>query len=56
MLPPEYEWTGPLGLRGPHQRRNAGVAHGILMALPERWRPPIEAISEGFAAARVPGP
>jgi len=55
VLPPEYEWTGPLGLRGPHQRRNAGVAHGILMALPERWRPPIEAIREGFAAARVTG-
>ena len=28
VLPPAYEWTGPLGLAGPHQRRNAGVAHG----------------------------
>jgi len=55
VLPPEYEWAGPLGLQGPHQRRNAGVAHGILMALPERWRPGSQAISEGFAAARVPG-
>jgi hypothetical protein len=34
VLPPEYEWGGPLGLAGPHQRRNAGVAHGVLMALP----------------------
>jgi dihydrofolate synthase/folylpolyglutamate synthase len=55
VLPPAYEWTGPLGLRGPHQRRNAGVAYGVLMALPERWRPPAGAIEEGFSAARVPG-
>jgi dihydrofolate synthase/folylpolyglutamate synthase len=55
VLPPAYEWTGPLGLKGPHQRRNAGVAHGVLMALPERWRPPIGAVEEGFRAARVPG-
>jgi len=55
VLPPAYEWDGPLGLRGPHQRRNAAVAHGILMALPERWRPDLDAIREGFAAAQVPG-
>ncbi len=55
VLPPAYEWEGPLGLRGPHQRRNAAVAHGILMALPERWRPDLGAIRAGFAAAHVPG-
>ena len=55
VLPASYEWFGRLGLEGPHQRRNAGVAHGVLMALPERWRPPLGAIEEGFAAARVPG-
>lgn len=55
LLPPAYEWDGPLGLKGPHQRRNAGVAHGILMALPEPWRPDLEAIRQGFACARVPG-
>jgi len=55
VLPPAYEWGGPLGLTGPHQRRNAGVAHGVLMALPERWRPPIGAIEQGFRVARVPG-
>ena len=55
VLPPEYEWPGALGLRGPHQRRNAGIAHGILMALPAPWRPPLGAIEAGFAAARVPG-
>lgn len=55
VLPPDYEWAGPLGLDGPHQRRNAGVAHGILMALPERWRPQRGAIEQGFSEARVPG-
>jgi dihydrofolate synthase/folylpolyglutamate synthase len=55
VLPPEYEWTGPLSLAGPHQRRNAAVAHGILMALPAPYRPPLEAINAGFAAARIPG-
>ena len=55
VLPPEYEWTGPLSLAGPHQRRNAAVAHGILMALPAPYRPPLEAIHAGFASARVPG-
>jgi dihydrofolate synthase/folylpolyglutamate synthase len=39
VLPPEYEWCGPLSLDGPHQRRNAGVAHGILSALPAPYRP-----------------
>ncbi len=55
VLPPAYEWTGPLALAGPHQRRNAGVAHGILMALPPRWRPDPEAIGRGFAEAWIPG-
>jgi len=55
VLPPEYEWSGPLGLAGPHQRRNAGVAHGILMALPAPYRPGAAAIDRGFASARVPG-
>jgi len=55
VLPPDYEWCGPLGLAGPHQRRNAAVAHGVLAALPEPYRPTLEAIGAGFAAARVPG-
>jgi dihydrofolate synthase/folylpolyglutamate synthase len=55
VLPPEYEWTGPLSLAGPHQRRNAAVAHGIVTALPAPYRPPLEAINAGFAAARIPG-
>jgi dihydrofolate synthase/folylpolyglutamate synthase len=55
VLPPDYEWSGPLGLSGPHQRRNAAVAHGLLMALPAPYRPPAEAVREGFGAARIPG-
>jgi dihydrofolate synthase/folylpolyglutamate synthase len=55
VLPAEYEWCGPLSLAGPHQRRNAGVAHGVLMALPEPYRPDLEAINRAFGHARVPG-
>jgi dihydrofolate synthase/folylpolyglutamate synthase len=55
VLPPEYEWTGPLSLAGLHQRRNAAVAHGILMALPAPYRPPLAAIEAGFGAVRLPG-
>jgi dihydrofolate synthase/folylpolyglutamate synthase len=55
VLPPEYEWRGPLALAGPHQRRNAAVAHGILMALPAPYRPPPAAIDRGFGAARIAG-
>jgi dihydrofolate synthase/folylpolyglutamate synthase len=55
VLPPDYEWSGPLALAGPHQRRNAGVAHGILMALPQPWRPGPEAIARAFAGAWIPG-
>jgi dihydrofolate synthase/folylpolyglutamate synthase len=55
VLPPDYLWAGSLGLAGPHQRRNAAVAHGILMALPPHYRPDRAAIEGGFARARVPG-
>jgi dihydrofolate synthase/folylpolyglutamate synthase len=55
VLPPEYRWSGRLALEGPFQRRNAAVAHGILMALPARYRPAPAIIERGFATARVPG-
>ena len=55
VLPPEYLWDGPLGLAGHHQRRNAAVAYGILMALPERFRPSRAAVDRGFGSAFVPG-
>jgi dihydrofolate synthase/folylpolyglutamate synthase len=55
VVPPHYEWGGPLRLMGAHQRRNAGVAHGVLMALPERYRPNKEQIAAGFAGAYLAG-
>lgn len=55
VLPASYVWPGPLALEGPHQRRNAAVAYGVLMALPPRYRPDRSAIEAGFAQARVPG-
>ncbi|HEX6644557.1 MAG TPA: Mur ligase family protein [Gemmatimonadales bacterium] len=55
VVPPGARWDGPLGLAGPHQRRNAAVAAALLDALPSRWRPPAAAVREGFAAARVAG-
>ena len=55
VLPSHYLWSGPLAMEGPFQRRNAAVAHGILMALPERYRPDRSALEQGFATARIPG-
>lgn len=55
VVPADYRWPGPLGLEGPFQCRNAAVAHGILMALPARYRPDRRAIERGFADARIPG-
>ncbi|HEV7365202.1 MAG TPA: Mur ligase family protein [Gemmatimonadales bacterium] len=55
VLPPAYEWCGPLSLAGPYQRRNAAVAHGILCALPAPYRPTSEQIERAFGAARVAG-
>jgi dihydrofolate synthase/folylpolyglutamate synthase len=55
VVPPGQEWTGPLGLAGPHQRRNAAVAAAILAALPPAYQPPARAIEQGFARAHVPG-
>jgi dihydrofolate synthase/folylpolyglutamate synthase len=55
VVPAEERWAGPLALRGPHQRRNAAVAHALISALPDRWRPDEAATTIGFARARVPG-
>jgi dihydrofolate synthase/folylpolyglutamate synthase len=55
VLPSSYEWCGPLSLAGPHQRRNAAVAHGILSALPASYRPSQEQIESAFGTVRVPG-
>jgi dihydrofolate synthase / folylpolyglutamate synthase len=55
VLPPDYEWCGPLSLAGPHQRRNAAVAYGILCALPRPYRPSQEQIESAFGDAKIPG-
>lgn len=55
VLPADYEWRGPLGLAGAHQRRNAAVAQGILMALPSPYRPTTSQIERAFGLARIAG-
>jgi dihydrofolate synthase/folylpolyglutamate synthase len=55
VLPAEYQWCGPLSLAGPHQRRNAAVAHGILCALPTPYRPGQEQIEHAFGSTRIAG-
>jgi dihydrofolate synthase/folylpolyglutamate synthase len=55
VLPPDYEWCGPLSLAGPHQRRNAAVAQGILCALPPPYRPTQDEIERAFGSVRVAG-
>lgn len=55
VLPPDYLWPGELCLAGPHQRRNAGVAYGALMALPAPWRPDLEAVETAFRETTVAG-
>jgi dihydrofolate synthase/folylpolyglutamate synthase len=55
LVPPDRRWHGPLGLAGPHQRRNAGVAAAILDALPPRYQPGAVAVERGFGRAHVPG-
>ncbi|HZA97965.1 MAG TPA: folylpolyglutamate synthase/dihydrofolate synthase family protein [Gemmatimonadales bacterium] len=55
VLPADYEWCGPLSLAGPHQHRNAAVAHGILSALPHPYRPTRAQLDRAFGAVRVPG-
>jgi len=54
-VPPEERYAGAVGLPGPHQRRNAAVAAAVLRALPRALRPHDDAITGGFARARLPG-
>jgi dihydrofolate synthase/folylpolyglutamate synthase len=55
VLPADYQWRGPLSLAGPHQRRNAAVAQGILTALPPPYRPTAPQIERAFGLARIAG-
>jgi dihydrofolate synthase/folylpolyglutamate synthase len=55
VVPATQRWNGPLAMLGPHQQRNAAVAHAILDALPARLQLPHEAIAHAFANTRVAG-
>lgn len=44
-----------LGLKGPHQVANASLAIALAEALPEPWKPDLEAVRVGLASARVAG-
>lgn len=55
IVPPNAIWSGPLGLVGPHQRRNAAVAVAALAVLPEPLQPSATATAAAFASARVAG-
>ncbi|HEU4801211.1 MAG TPA: folylpolyglutamate synthase/dihydrofolate synthase family protein [Gemmatimonadales bacterium] len=55
LVEPGRRWEEPLGLAGPHQRRNAAVAEAVLDALPPRWRPSPEHTAAAFEDARLPG-
>jgi dihydrofolate synthase/folylpolyglutamate synthase len=49
-------WDGPVALRGPHQRGNAGLAAGAIRALARTGVPVGEdALARGIATARWPG-
>jgi len=54
-VPPNAEYGGSLGLRGPHQRRNGAIAAAVLDALPEPWRPSQAALATGFSRASLAG-
>jgi dihydrofolate synthase/folylpolyglutamate synthase len=54
-VPAGARFSGPLGLMGAHQRRNAAVAAAVLQAIPSPWAPGLSSIAAAFAAARVPG-
>jgi dihydrofolate synthase/folylpolyglutamate synthase len=55
VLPEAYQWSGPLGLAGSHQRRNAAVAQGILAALPAPYRPTRQQLETAFGSTRIAG-
>lgn len=55
LVPAHRTWTRPLGLAGPHQRRNAAFAAAVLELLPPPWRPRAGQVEAAFARARVPG-
>lgn len=55
VISPDVLFEGPLGLLGPHQRRNAAIASTLLDLLPAPFRPAREVKAAAFARARVAG-
>jgi dihydrofolate synthase/folylpolyglutamate synthase len=55
IVPAGELYRAPLGLRGPHQRRNAAIARRVLEALPGAFRPADTEIRRAFAETRIPG-
>ncbi len=55
VVPADARFPGSLGLRGPHQRRNAAIASVLLETLPAPFRPRDEVKAAAFARARVAG-
>ena len=55
IVPPGATFSGPLGLSGSHQRRNAAIASALLEILPAPFRPRPEVQAVAFARARVAG-
>jgi dihydrofolate synthase/folylpolyglutamate synthase len=55
VLPPDARYVASLGLRGPHQQRNAAVARALLESLPYAWTVPADALETAFARTQLPG-
>ena len=55
IVPPDAMYSGPLGLLGSHQRRNAAIASTVLDLLPVPFQPAGEVKAAAFARARVSG-
>jgi dihydrofolate synthase/folylpolyglutamate synthase len=55
LVSPNLRYTGPLGLAGSHQQRNAAVAKAMLDALPATFRPARDGVQTAFRSARLAG-
>jgi dihydrofolate synthase/folylpolyglutamate synthase len=55
LVPADIVYSGPLALRGQHQRRNAALAQRALERLPGPWRVHPDAMRKAFAATTLPG-
>jgi dihydrofolate synthase/folylpolyglutamate synthase len=55
LVSPDLRYTGPLGLAGSHQQRNAAVAKAMLDALPATFRPARDGVQTAFRSARLAG-